>query len=51
MKYTYNEYLYTRDQRSPEQIRAGRREAAIGWIALIAFTTLVFVLADMFLKP
>ena len=41
MQYTHKEYLFTRDHRTPEQIRAGKREAIFGWIALIGFTTVV----------
>ena len=47
MKYTHNEFLYTRDHRTPEQVKAGRREAAFGWLALISFTCVVFIVAKL----
>ncbi|MGN6143676.1 MAG: hypothetical protein ACTHNH_13515 [Mesorhizobium sp.] len=49
MQYTHNEYLFTRDHRTPEQVRAARREAAAGWIALISFTAIVLIAAKIFL--
>ena len=38
MHYTHHEYLFTRDHRTPEQVRAGRIEAVVGWTFLIGFT-------------
>lgn len=49
MRYTHNEYLFTRDHRTPEQIRAGKREALFGWVALISFTAVVLTAAKIFL--
>jgi hypothetical protein len=49
MKDHHDEYIYTRDHRTPAQRRAANREAFIGWISLISFTTATFVLADIFL--
>lgn len=49
MKYTHEEYLFTRDHRTPEQVRAAKREAIIGWLVLASFTCAVFILAKMFL--
>lgn len=49
MKDHHDEYLYTRDHRTSQQVRAGRREAALGWLALIIFTSIVFIAADIFL--
>lgn len=49
MKDHHDEYIYTRDHRTPEQQRAARREALIGWVSLISFTVAVFVIADLFI--
>jgi hypothetical protein len=49
MKDHHDEYIYTRDHRTPQEVRAARREAAFGWLALIVFTTAVFTAADIFL--
>lgn len=49
MQYTHKEYLFTRDHRTPEQVRAGRREALLGWIALTTFTAVVLAAAKIFL--
>lgn len=43
----HDEYLFTRDHRTPAEQRAARREAAFGWIALIVFTAAAFVIADL----
>lgn len=47
MKYTHNEYLFTRDHRTPEQARADKREAIFGWLILIAITVVVFAVAEL----
>lgn len=49
MKDHHDEYIYTRDHRTPAERRAANKEALIGWLSLIAFTTATFVLADIFL--
>lgn len=49
MKDHHDEYIYTRDHRTPAERRVAIREALIGWVSLICFTTAVFVLADLFL--
>ena len=49
MKDHHDEYIYTRDHRTPAERRAAIREAVIGWVSLVSFTTAVFVLADLFL--
>lgn len=49
MKDHHDEYIYTRDHRTAAERRAANREALIGWVSLIAFTTATFVLANMFL--
>jgi len=49
MKDNYDEYLHTRVRKTPEQIRAGRREAAIGWAVLVSFTGAVLGLASVLL--
>lgn len=49
MKDHHDEYIYTRDHRTPAERRAANREALIGWILLIAFTTATFMAADFFL--
>jgi hypothetical protein len=43
----HDEYIYPRDHRTPQQVKAARREAAFGWVALITFTAAVFVIADL----
>lgn len=48
MQYTHNEYLFTRDHRTPEEVRAGRREAALGWVFLLSFTAIVLGGAKLF---
>ncbi|MBN9071718.1 MAG: hypothetical protein J0H34_08965 [Rhizobiales bacterium] len=47
MRYTHHEYLFTRDHRTPEEIRAGKREALFGWIALIVFSAVVLAGAKL----
>jgi hypothetical protein len=49
MKDHHDEYIYTRDHRTPQERRAANREAAFGWVSLIVFTSAVFILADLFL--
>lgn len=49
MKDHHDEYIYTRDHRTPAERRAAIREALIGWVSLVCFTAAVFVLADLFL--
>lgn len=49
MKDHHDEYIYTRDHRTPAERRAANREALVGWVSLIAFTTAVFVIAEYFL--
>ncbi|MFC3206813.1 MAG: hypothetical protein WA973_11150 [Mesorhizobium sp.] len=49
MKDHHDEYIYTRDHRTPQEVWAARREAAFGWLALIVFTAAVFIAADIFL--
>ena len=41
MQYTHKEFLYTRDHRTPEEVRAGRREAVIGWVFVLGSTVVV----------
>ena len=50
MKDHHDEYIYTRDHRTPQEIWAARREAAYGWVALITFTAAVFIVADILLE-
>ena len=47
MKYTHDEYLFTRDHRTPEEIGKQRREAIIGWIFLIGITTVLLLGAKL----
>ncbi len=49
MKDHHDEYIYTRDHRTPEERRAAIREALIGWVSLVVFTTAAFMIANYFL--
>ena len=49
MKDHHDEYIYTRDHRTPAERQAANREALIGWISLVAFTAATFFLANFFL--